>query len=423
MKTSNVPFVAHPNGSLPADYHERHERSQSQYRWVILALLWLLYSAFGLISRSIFPLVTPILKDLNISYTQMGLILGSWQLTYIFVAIVAGSIIDKWGGRRSISAGVLLIGLSAALRYFSNGFATMVMAVSLFGAGGPMISIGGPKTISEWFIGRSRGTAVGIYMTGPWMGGLLALSLTNSLVMPLTGNSWRLTFVCYGLYAFAAVLLWWFLTQDTGLPRAKESAGLGEVFLRLIRMRNIQILLVMALFSFAVAHGFTGWLPKILENTGLSASRAGFAASIPIAAGIPAVLIIPRLVLPRLRGRFIAVLSLSTIINLMIVVNASGALLIVGLISLGFCSSSLFPLMILMLMDSPEIETRYMGTAGGMFFCVAEIGGFAGPSLMGVLVDVTGTFLIGTIFLSSLCLAIFTMTLFLKPHHMTKQSP
>jgi len=65
------------------------------YRWVILALLWLLYATFGLISRSISPLVTPILKDLDISYGQMGLILGSWQLTYIAVAIIAGAIIDK----------------------------------------------------------------------------------------------------------------------------------------------------------------------------------------------------------------------------------------------------------------------------------------------------------------------------------------
>ena len=55
----------------------------SRYRWVMLLLLWLLYIAFGLVSRSITPLVTPILDDLRMSYSQMGFILGSWQLTYI----------------------------------------------------------------------------------------------------------------------------------------------------------------------------------------------------------------------------------------------------------------------------------------------------------------------------------------------------
>jgi sugar phosphate permease len=60
-----------------------------------MVLLWLLYTAFGIVSRSIFPLVTPIIEDLKLTYSQMGLILGSWQLTYIFVALVAGMILDR----------------------------------------------------------------------------------------------------------------------------------------------------------------------------------------------------------------------------------------------------------------------------------------------------------------------------------------
>ena len=123
------------------------------YRWVMLALLWLLYVTFGLVSRSIFPVVTPILTDLKLSYSQMGLILGSWQLTYIFAALIAGTILDRWGIRKSIFAGAVVIGLSASLRYFSGDFISMLIAVALFGLGGPMISIGGPKTISSWFQG------------------------------------------------------------------------------------------------------------------------------------------------------------------------------------------------------------------------------------------------------------------------------
>jgi hypothetical protein len=47
----------------------------------MLALLALLYASFGLVTRSVAPLVTPILRDLQITYSEMGLILGSWQLT------------------------------------------------------------------------------------------------------------------------------------------------------------------------------------------------------------------------------------------------------------------------------------------------------------------------------------------------------
>ena len=392
----------------------KQDAYQSRYRWIILWLLWLLYIAFGLVARSIFPLITPILNDLHMSYSQMGFILGSWQLTYILVALVAGTILDRWGVRKSIFAGALIIGLSASSRYYTNGFLTMLIAIALFGVGGPMISIGGPKTISEWFSGRSRGIAVGIYTTGPWIGGLMALALTNSLVMPLVGDSWRLTFVCYGTLTFMIALLWLFWAQEGSSNSDTSGASIIEVFSKLIAVRNVQMLLIMALFSFAVSHGFSSWLPKIFEENGMSASQAGLTASIPIATGIPALLFIPSLIPPRFRGQTIAIFALMTTVNLVLVMKLSGTPLYIALLVLGFVSSPFMSLMLLILMESPGVEPRYMGAAGGMFFCIAEIGGFTGPSLMGILVDVTGNFMAGTIFLATLCIAIAIMTFFIK---------
>ncbi|MDP2644304.1 MAG: MFS transporter, partial [Desulfobacterales bacterium] len=164
-----IPF---PGKSLP-DY------TPDKYRWVMLALLWLLYACFGIIVRSLAPLVTPILADLDMSYSQMGLVMGSWQLTYIVAAFAAGFLLDNWGIRKALFLGTVVIALSSGLRYFSQGFGTFLPVVALFGIGGPMLSIGCPKTISAWFRGRERGTAVGIYTTGPWIGGIFVLSTTN----------------------------------------------------------------------------------------------------------------------------------------------------------------------------------------------------------------------------------------------------
>jgi hypothetical protein len=55
-----------------------------------------------------------------------------------------------------------------------------------------------------------------------------------------------------------------------------------------------------------------------------------------------------------------------------------------------------------------------MGSAGGLFFCVAEIGGFGGPMIIGALVDITSTFLAGAIFLASVLIAIFALALLLR---------
>jgi CP family cyanate transporter-like MFS transporter len=385
---------------------------QGYYRWVVLGLLWLIYAAFGLISRSIFPLVTPILRDLSLSYTEMGIILGSWQLTYIPASLAAGPILDRWGARKSLLFGALIMCLSAVLRYFADGFLSMLISVALFGAGGPMISIGGPKVISERFSGKSRGTAIGIHMMGPGIGGVLALTLTNSLVMPLTGNSWKLTFVIYGLLVFFVGLLWWFFSRATRGESSHE-AGIVEVFRGLIKVRNVRIILAMALLSFFITHGLFSWLPRILETGGMSAPAAGFAAALPLAAGIPALLAIPRLIPVHQRGRFLALSSLLVAISLLTVVNSSGILLISGLIILGITGSCFMPMMLLVLMDTSEVETRYMGSAGGMFFCVAEIGGFSGPFIIGAFVDISGAFMAGAIFLAVLCIGISILTSFL----------
>jgi sugar phosphate permease len=137
------------------DYSSDVPPHQQRYRWLILALLWLLYFSFGVVTRSPSPLITPIIHDLEMSYGQMGFVLGSWQMTYIILAIAAGVIMDRWGIRRSIFLGALVIGISTILRSASTGFFSLLFFVALFGVGGPMISIGCPKTIFTWFKGKA----------------------------------------------------------------------------------------------------------------------------------------------------------------------------------------------------------------------------------------------------------------------------
>jgi cyanate permease len=382
----------------------------------VLLLLWLLYICFGIVSRAIFPLVTPILNDLRITYSQMGFILGSWQLTYIIVALGAGSILDRWGVRKSIFAGAIILGLSSSLRYFTDDFKTLLIAVALFGVGGPMISIGGPKTISSWFRGPGRGFAIGLYTSGNWVGGLLALTLTNSLVMPLVGDDWRMAFAVYGMMTFGIGLLWLIFARESRPGAPSDTTTIIEVFRNLCNRGNVRIVLTMGLLAFAIGHGFNSWLPKILESSGMSGPHAGFAASITIAAGIPSILIIPSLVPSRYRGQAMATLSILTAVNIILVMKISGVALLICLALLGFISAPFMSLLLLILMDSPGVKPGDLGAAGGMFFCVAEIGGFAGPFLMGVLMDLTGTFMAGALFLACLCLAIVAFTYFLKHH-------
>jgi len=89
--------------------------------------------------------------------------------------------------------------------------------------------------------------------------------------------------------------------------------------------------------------------------------------------------------------------------------------LIFGLMLFGIATTTLQPMFMLILMDLPEVGSEHMGAAGGIYFTIAEVGGFLGPFLVGALVDITGTFLAGASLLSLMGVCIFVMILKLKP--------
>eukprot|EP00752_Nemacystus_decipiens_P017365 g15561.t1 len=144
----------------------------------------------------------------------MGSIMGAWQLVYIGAAIPCGILLDRIGGRRALLLGAVLIALSGLGRALAVEYWTFLLAVMVFGLGGPIISSGAPKMVAELFSGSQRGLAMGIYMTGPAMGGVVSLALTNAWLMPLFDNNWRSGEIVLTASLGAAVgyvMLWWVL--------------------------------------------------------------------------------------------------------------------------------------------------------------------------------------------------------------------
>jgi len=65
-----------------------------------------------------------------------------------------------------------------------------------------------------------------------------------------------------------------------------------------------------------------------------------------------------------------------------------------------------------------------MGAATGMYFCVREMGGFAGPLIVGAIRDWSGGFLAGVICIAGFSLAtlIIALSLRIRPTSDTKAS-
>lgn len=378
------------------------------YRWAILAGVWLLYTCFGLTVTSMAPLVQPITRELGISHAAMGGVLGAWPLVYIVAAVPSGALTDRLGPRRTLCLAMLLIALSAGLRGLAEGQFSLFLAVAVFGLGGPLVSIGAPKLVALWFAGKERGLAMGIYMTGPSLGAIAALSLTNSVLMPLVEGNWRLVMFLYAGLALAAALVWFAVSshrvsREVERQIAAEPRGAQlQIFADLIRLRPVQFILVISVGMFFFNHGLNNWLPEILRVGGMDAKTAGFWASIPTAVGVAGALLIPRLATPPRRLAILAALLVSAGVASLLL-HSTGVPLALGLVCQGIARSSMMTVAVLLLMETREVGARHTGSASGLFFSAGEIGGVLGPLTIGVLYDATGGFAMALYLLTAIC--------------------
>ena len=68
----------------------------------------------------------------------------------------------------------------------------------------------------------------------------------------------------------------------------------------------------------------------------------------------------------------------------------------------------------LILIEIPQVGFRYAGSAGGMFFAAAEIGGVLGPLILGLLSNYDEGFQSGLTMLSLVCIILVVLVFLLK---------
>lgn len=385
----------------------------------MLAGVWFLYFSFGLIIASMAPLVDVMMVDLRIGRSEMGTILAAWQLVYLFAAIPASLVLDRYGAFIALGAGALLMASSAMFRGFALDTYQLWMAVALFGFGGPLISIGAPKVISQWFGSQERGLAMGVYMTGPAMGGILSFGLTNSFLMPVFDQAWRKIFILYAVVAVASAVCWLLVNRrlsselSTASENSQRNVGTADYW-QLVKTPMVATVLVMSIGIFTFTHGLGNWLPAILAAKGMTPVAAGYWASVPALVGVIASLTVPRLAKSGRQYWIFSCLCMVALVAVLALLSAEGYWLLIALVAQGIVRGALMTLAILVLMESPAVGSRYIGAVSGLFFTLAEIGGVAGPIGIGVLADYYGHFDASLIGLAVVCLVLVILSLIVR---------
>ena len=388
----------------------------------MLAGVWFCYMTFGLSMASLAPLVREIESDLDFSHSAMGTVLGAWQFVYIFAAIPCGILLDRIGARWGLAIGALIIGLSGIFRGFAEEYIDLLIAVALFGLGGPLISAGAPQVVSERFEGKDRGLAMGIYITGPGIGAVTALLLTQPLILPWLEGNWRALLQIWGGVSLAAGLFWLLVAKESPrTPDSIEGQSIMSGLVELLRIPAVRVILLMSVAVFSINHGMGNWLVEILQSFGADASRASALATIPVVIGILSALTLPRMAAGSRRFSVLILLfSCSALASLVLLSQPAGVWLYFALIVEGIAAGSMMTVLVLTLVEVPGVGDKRAGTAGGLFFSAAEIGGVGGPVLLGILFHAQGRFSSGLMVLALLGFLLVASVFPLRRHLLLK---
>lgn len=265
----------------------------NRYPWVVVGLLWVV-ALLNYLDRQMLATMRPSMQadlpELQ-SATNFGALMAIFLWIYGFMSPVSGLIADRFN-RKWLIVGSLAVwsGVTLAMGYATT-FGQLYVLRALMGVSEALYIPAGLSLIADFHSSRTRSLAVGIHMTGLYVGqalGGFGATLAAS-------HSWQATFQGFGLagLGYAAVLGVFLkeLDRKTRLTNAlptQSAPATDAVRERLGRLlTTAPFWVILAVYAIPSLPGWAtkNWLPTLFAtNLGLDMAQAGPLATIAIAA-------------------------------------------------------------------------------------------------------------------------------------------
>jgi CP family cyanate transporter-like MFS transporter len=161
-----------------------------------VALLWLVAVNLRTVVLALAPLLPDIHAQLHLDELEIGLLTTLPVLLFGAGAIAGSAAVSRFGVRRTMVAGCLVVGAASALRG-AGGEAALFGGSALLGLAISVMQPALPSVAQAWF-GARIGLATTIYGNGFVAGEALAASITLPVVVPLVGG-WPQALAAWGL--------------------------------------------------------------------------------------------------------------------------------------------------------------------------------------------------------------------------------
>jgi MFS family permease len=173
-------------------------------RWIVLSLVSA--SMFGnyYAYDAIAPVADHLQRLLGFTDTQIGTLNAIYSLPNIFMVLIGGILVDRFGTRRATLAFAAICLLGVALTAATPSFPVMAAGRLIFGLGAESLIVAITVVLGQWFVGRQLGFAFGLNLSLA-RAGSYAADMSPSWARPAYDAGWQPPLVLAAVLAAASL--------------------------------------------------------------------------------------------------------------------------------------------------------------------------------------------------------------------------
>lgn len=397
--------------------------SMTRYRWVVLAVIVVVYMLAAADRANIGIALPYIQKEFGATNAEVGLLVSAFFLFYSLGQIPAGFLLSKVSVRVVAPAAIGLTSVVTLLIGTSHSIGMLKLYRSALGVAEAALPLSMLSTINRWFPPREKGMATGAFLSAAKMGAVIAPPVGAALILL---DGWRTMFIAFAVPGVLLALLWWWLvpndprtckrvsdaeaehiedqtTTQNGAVRTHKDFGTFDRVLRyertptletsrsVFRSWNVWGCGLGYLLMTGVVNVLLAWLPKYLgEVKHFELMQVGFVAALPFVGGVLGNIVggwLSDRILDRRRKPTMMISAVATCLMMIALVYAPNGLLAVSLLlfgtgfllNIGYSSFSVYSMSLTTRKTYP-VAASVVNSAG-------QAGGAMAPLITGFLLD------------------------------------
>ncbi len=378
-------------------------KNKKFYPWLVVALLWVV-ALLNYMDRQMLSTMQDAMKFDIVELQKaeaFGALMAVFLWIYGIVSPFAGVVADRVSRKKLVVGSLFVWSAVTYLMGYASDFTQLYWLRALMGVSEALYIPSALSLIADWHEGKSRSLAIGIHMTGLYVGQAVGgFGATIAATF-----SWHSTFYWFGIIGIAYSVVLALLLHDK--PKAVDAVAASPDPAALMKKeslwRGLSVVLstwafwvILIYFAVPSLPGWAtkNWLPTLFaDNLGLDMAQAGPMSTITIAASSFVGVLLggvmsDKWVLRNIRGRiYTSAIGLGMTIPALVllgfghsVVAVVGAGMLFG-IGFGMFDANNMPIL------CQIISAKYRATAYGVMNMVGVFAGAAVTHLLGKWTD------------------------------------